>query len=313
MPFLRAFTNNLSDFVVQHQVTGWDCKLHIPQEVKEQVISFKHLLENWSGRDFIQDIKSKNIHSDSSHFACGGIDLQKGNCVQDFWGQNKNWHINVKEINAAAHTIKSLAKPGQQINLSVDNTVAYSYLRKWGGKLEHFNSVVRDLWHWCHQNNVFLNISLVKSEVCMADQLSRTIQKEDMSLNQALFSKLLHRFSTWVQPTIDMFASPGNSKLESFCARHPHWNASLIDALTCPLETVQDCYANPPWTIIQQWLLRLKQNPQVKCLMILPYWVSARWWPLVIRLKVPKSPVVLIKPFQVMFVDPMGTAMPPPR
>ena len=112
---------------------------------------------------------------------------------------------------------------------------------------------------------------------------------------------------------MDMFASPGNKKFPQYCARFPHWSAKKVDALTCPIIDLTFIYANPPWTLIGKWLNRLLDHPHIMCWMIVPMWVSVFWWPLLLRMKVPKSPVHKIEPFPGMFSNCMGVDMPPPR
>ena len=52
MPFLRAFTDQLVQFVNQQEVQGWDKKLPIPQELKAQVKEMHKLMLDWKGRTF---------------------------------------------------------------------------------------------------------------------------------------------------------------------------------------------------------------------------------------------------------------------
>jgi hypothetical protein len=54
-------------------------------------------------------------------------------------------------MQAALHTLRSLARPGDHVHLCVDNQVAYHYLRKSGGKLGHYNSVLRPFLKYCLQ------------------------------------------------------------------------------------------------------------------------------------------------------------------
>ena len=109
----------------------------------------------------------------------------------------------------------------------------------------------------------------------------------------------------------DMFASPGNHKFPLICARYPHWKAKKVDALTCPLDDVQFCYSNPPWNLITQWLSRLRDHPHLTCWVIVPFWASAPWWPLLTRLQVPKSPCYKVLPFPGMFTNCVNRVMPP--
>ena len=113
----------------------------------------------------------------------------------------------------------------------------------------------------------------------------------------------------------DLFASPDNKKLEKFVARWPHWEATAVDALQCPLDKLEGgLYANPPWSVIAKFLGRLKLYPDVQVLMVVPYWVSAIWWPQLIKMKVPGTPCLQITPYKEgMFTNCGGVRMPPPQ
>ena len=119
-------------------------------------------------------------------------------------------------------------------------------------------------------------------------------------------------FSPFINLKTDLFASPGNKKFDQFVSRWPHWQATAVDALQCPLENLGDLYANPPWSVIQKFLARLRLFPQVKVLMVVPFWVSATWWPQLIKMKAPKTPCLRISPYQGMFTNCWGEKMPPP-
>ena len=155
---------------------------------------------------------------------------------------------------------------------------------------------------------------LVKSAECKADSLSRLpLDKGDYTMDMATFRHVLFLFQDWIEPDWDIFASPGNHKFQKFICRWPHWEASLVDALNCDLTQIQECYSNPPWTCMGKWPHPLRENPHMKCLMITPFWVSAQWWPLLLKLRVPKSPVVRVNPFQGLFTSSGGQEMPPTR
>ena len=314
MPFLRAFTDKMLLFVKRNQVCGWDQRSCVPPSLKQEVLEVHQLMSQWGGRPFEGRCQVRHLASDSSDLAWAGLDLGTGLAVQDFWRAKSDLHINVKELDAAVSTVKSLAHPGDRVHLRVDNSVAFSYLRKGGGRLPHLNALMRDLWVWCMGRGISLEPQLVKSAEQEADGLSRPLQdRGDYGLDPVLCRQLFLQFHPAVRPRIDMFASPGNSQLPEFCARTPHWGAKLVDALHCPLNGVQSCYANPPWPIIHQWLNRLRENPTLTCLMVVPYWVSAVWWPLLLKLHVPHTPFVVVPPFHGMFRDCWGHSMPPPR
>jgi hypothetical protein len=314
MPFLRAFTDMMVNHVSKSQNHGWDKKLPLGMDLKEQVKMVITLMEEWKGRPFQDKIPVRTLYSDSSDLAWAGVDAKNGTIIQEFWRERGHLHINVKELHAAMDTVRSLAKPGELVTLRVDNSVTYYHLKKQGGKILKMNALVRPFLDWCMKNNVHLDVQLIKSDQCLADGPSRWgYDHNDYSLNRELARFLMKKFAPRIVPEVDMFASPGNALLQKFVSRWPHWQAWGVDALAMPMEGVKDCYANPPWTLIQPWLHRLRATPHVRCLMIIPYWVSSVWWPLLLRLLEPNSPQILIPPFWGMFTNCMGERMPRPR
>ena len=87
---------------------------------------------------------------------------------------------------------------------------------------------------------------LVPSQEDQADYWSRVPRdKGDYKMDRELFLLLKRKLRKWVNPSIDMFASPGNHQLKSFVSRYPHWEANRQDALNCHLNDISQCYANP--------------------------------------------------------------------
>jgi hypothetical protein len=313
LPFLRAFSDQMVRFVARHRHIGWDSPSPVPLEIADQVRELHFLTTSWAGRPFYEQ-PIRKLFSDASLHGWGGLDPASGACVQEFWRSQTHLHINVKELQAALDTVRSLARPGDRVICHVDNLVAYSYLQKQGGRLPAFNRLMRPFLRWCFSKDITVSAALVASQEQLADSLSRTPRDiGDYRMDRALFRHLRHHFRQWIRPRVDMFASPGNRQLNKFVSRHPHWQAWGVDALRCPLESLAEVYANPPWTIISAWLVRLMQNPHLRCLTVLPWWASTSWWPLLARLHVPLSPVVQIQPFQGMFQDCYGNWMPRPK
>ena len=106
------------------------------------------------------------------------------------------------------------------MNLSVDNSVAYSYLAKGGGRIPSLNALVRPFLAWCMDKKVSLEVVQVKSSEDLADAPSRWKQdRGDYTLDPTLFKKLQEIMAKWVNPHVDMFASPGHNQLENFVSR----------------------------------------------------------------------------------------------
>jgi hypothetical protein len=163
LPCLRAFSDLLVQFTNQHSQLGWDKKVIISLELKNQVREIGTLLKDWRGRSFSGLSPVRKIFSDSSTQGWGAVDLTSGAKLQEFWRSDLGLHINIKELKASISACQSLAKEGETVFLTVDNQVAYSYLKKEGGRLPPFNSLMRPFLKWCHEKRVKVIPNLVKS------------------------------------------------------------------------------------------------------------------------------------------------------
>jgi hypothetical protein len=314
LPFLRAFTDQLCQFVKLQELVGWDVPQPLPKDLKDQLVEVKNLLQEWKGRSMDKKVVLRHLQSDASNIGWGGKDLVQKTELQEYWRDRAGLHINIKELHAAVETVKSLARPGELVHLGVDNTVAYSYLKKSGGRKKVFNELMRPFLRWCQENQVQVQVNLVKSSDMQADWLSRKApDRGDYTLQRETFLAILETFSPHVQPQVDMFSSPGNAQLPLWVSRYPHWGAWGVNALEMDLSPVAHCWANPPWTLISKWLHRLRLAPWVQCLMAVPYWVGSSWWPQLVKMHVKGSPVLLVQPQWGLFQDCQGKLMPPTR
>ena len=102
----------------------------------------------------------------------------------------------MKELEAAIATVQSLAKPKERVLLSVDNSVAFAYLTKGGGKKSHLNQILRPFLKWCLHKEISLQVQSVPSQDMKADRLSRwTFDKGDYTLDRNLFLWAKTQFS----------------------------------------------------------------------------------------------------------------------
>ena len=90
-----------------------------------------------------------------------------------------------------------------------------------------------------------------------------------------------------------------------------HFSSASLGGLeseqfTLPTSGTVPLLCQPSWTVILPWLNRLWQNPHLTCLTVVPYWVSAIWWPLLVKLHVPNSPAILVPPLGGLFQDCWG-------
>ena len=234
--------------------------------------------------------------------------------MHEFWREDRHLHINEKELEAGMQTVAALAKPGSTVHLMVDNSVTYWYLKKQGGKLNHFNARLRPFLQFCAFQKINLIPLLVKSAEMPADAISRWLyDRNDYTLCDRVFQKGLALLSHFVKPKWDLFASPGNFKLPLWASRYPHWGASLVDTLSADLKHIAQAYANPPWPLIPAFLHKLRMNPQMACIVVLPLRDSEWWWPLAMQLQHPLAPILRVSPRWGLFRNCHAEPMPPPR
>ena len=314
LPFLRAFTTEMVQLLAQTAQESWDRKFPISAEIKKELKKVGEILDSWSGRNFPQKA-GKILFSDSSDWGWGGLNPNTGEQIQEYWREQSHLHINLKEMLAAINTVKSLSKAHENVELNVDNQVIYYYLQKGGGRKNPFNHLLQPFFTWLMEKDISLSVRWVPSEKCLADGLSRWSQdRGDYSLDPRAFQAIQKIFHKEIDLQVDLFASPGNKKLNKFVARWPHWQALGVDSLNISLNSLPgDLYANPPWSVIQNFLPQLKKYPQKKVLLVIPFWVSSSWWPQLIKMKMPHSRALQILPYRGLFKNCWGEEMPPPR
>ena len=229
LPFLRAFTDQMRSFVSGHHHFGWDKNRPIPLELQEEVRSIKNLLHNWSGRQFVQRAKLKKLQSDASQIGWGGLNTQTGEKIHEFWRDQKGLHINIKELHAAIHTVQSLAKRKEQVHLTVDNVVAYTYLKK-GGEDSFIKFPPQTVPTMVHgqSNSVTGKLGKIRSHVgrphkqMVHGQGGLHPQKRNFFLRKTIFSRLGHPHSRYVcqsrQPSTSLvclkMASLGSNRVQ---------------------------------------------------------------------------------------------------
>jgi hypothetical protein len=201
------------------------------------------------------------------------------------------------------------------VALNADNQVLFHYLRKGGDRKNPFNKVLQPFFQWLMDKQIILHVKWVPSAACQADPISRWTQdRGDYSLNPHVFQKIQKFFQPPVSLEVDLFASPGNRKLPVFVARWPHWEAAAVDALQAPLEKLgKRFYCNPSWSIIGQFLPRIKEFPNLLFLMVVPFWASSTWFAPLIKMRVPHQQVSQDTPLQGFIRQLLGGGNATPR
>ena len=194
-------------------------------------------------------------------------------------------HINILEMEAVIRAITHWAARLRNHVVSVrsDNTATVTYINREGGtRSKALTNRVWTLLTLCDGLNIALHAShLPGSDNQTADALSRGLGNQELSLTQAWADRL---FQMYGRPSIDLFATPTNSRLPRFCSRHPHPTAWATDAFSIQWEG-HYLYAFPPLGLIHRVLTALR-GARATMLLIAPFWPNQPWFPLLLQLLV---------------------------
>lgn len=204
-----------------------------------------------------------------------------GERANGFWDTvDAKMHINYLELKAALMGLKCFCRElrNKQILLRIDNMTAISYINRMGGvQYAHLNNITRQIWQWCENRNLFIFASYIKSKDNVeADKESRNINIDtEWELSSLAYENIVNSFGL---PDIDLFATHLNAK----CTRYVSWKrdpyAYDIDAFTLDWSRFY-FYSFPPFSLILKSLRKII-NDEATGIMIVPYWPSQPWYPL---------------------------------
>jgi hypothetical protein len=114
-------------------------------------------------------------------------------------------------------------------------------------------------------------------ENCLADSLSRMEASGDYELRADVFRIAVRTLQ--VIPTIDLFASAYNKKLDSFVSLEGRYSkgAAHLDAFSLPTWNLGLPYIFPPVGLIDRVLQRI-QTEKIEAVLVLPKWPYQPWW-----------------------------------
>ena len=167
--------------------------------------------------------------------------------------------------------------------LKTDNTTVVAYLNRQGGTRS------RQMWEltkvtlmWCRNHGVSVRaIHLPGKANTIADTLSRLRDSPtEWSLPLAVTESMWTRFG---RPEVDLFASPWNNKLPTFCALTPHAKVWHVDAFALDWRDLV-AYAFPPLALVSRVLAKVQADGCRFCLLVAPFWPGQPWFPVLTRL-----------------------------
>lgn len=224
------------------------------------------------------------LQSDSSGFGWGGVNQTNNQTTSGHWSfEEKLEHINYLELKAGFLTLKALCAnvSHTHIRLSMDNTVAVAYVNNMGGRKRRLNGLVKEMWLWCIDKNVWISSSHIPGvENVTADGLSRRVNVDtEWMLHPTIFQNLVDKFTC---PTIDLFASRINKQLPSYVSYHPDSQAVAIDAFSLVWD-YDLCYIFAPFSQTGRILKKIQED-EAEVVLVCPIWCTQPWFPVLLRM-----------------------------
>jgi hypothetical protein len=222
------------------------------------------------------------IQTDASTLGWGAVSTESNQSVGGRWSvEESNYHINYLELLAIFHAMRSFCSlvMNKHVCIQTDSTCALSYVNNMGGMQSiDMDDLSRSLWEWCLKRDIYISaIYLPGVDNTSADFFSRNFSDStEWMLKRDIFSRLCNHF---FQPDIDLFASRLNFQIDKFVSWNPEPGAFKFDAFSFSWHEFQP-YIFPPFSLIGKIVNKITCDKVDKALMIIPYWPSQPWFPL---------------------------------
>lgn len=125
--------------------------------------------------------------------------------------------INGKELLAVIFGLKYLCSDNEDclIHVVTDNTTAVAHTNKMGG-VKSCNDIVFKIWEWCEERKKWLYATHIpRQDNDSRLFISKIFPLVEWELNDVIFRDIVHTFGL---PTVDLFASRHNAKIEKYCS-----------------------------------------------------------------------------------------------
>jgi len=263
----------------------WDLPVILTQEA---ILDLQWILDNLNrvnGRSFNiipQDFLELQIDASPQGFS-GVIIGTNLECRSIWTNQEKEWHINVRELLTVYKCLIALQQHlvSKKLLIKSDSTCTVSYLLKGGGHITQLNEIMKLIVDQIWSLNITLlpaqHIPGVNNQV--ADFGSRNYELEGWELRTSTFLKLDKK---WGPFTVDRFADTFNTHLPIFNSRWHCLGSQAVNALAQDW-IGENNYCFPPPSLIMEVLQKFLA-PGIKGALVVPVQQEAHWWNLFTKL-----------------------------
>ena len=213
-------------------------------------------------------------------------------------------HINLLELRAVGLSLRHFLPLLQNHTVGVyaDNTTALAYLAHQGGtRSVALNEEAQEILRWAESHRITIMTKFLSGlQNVLADAMSRKGQvlPTEWTLHRDVCRDL---WRLWGQPSVDLFATGQNFRLQTFVSPFPDPRAIASDAFLFNWDHLE-LYAFPPTALVRKVINKLLSAEGTLLTLIAPFWPRQEWFPDLLRLSVdtprllPQRPDLLRQP-----------------
>ena len=278
-PVSRFMTRSM--YAVLQSRYAWCDRLALTDEAMDELTFWSSSLEDYNAQPIWHSPSAvRFVYSDASETGYGGFVVEHGTCVSHGqWtvaeaGLSSTW----RELAAVWLVLLSVAQKlsNYRVRWFTDNQNVVRILQV-GSRKPDLHAVALKVFALAIQYQIRLEPEWVPRELNeKADFLSRIVDHDDWFLNPSVFAEL---DAAWGPHTVDRFADFHNRQMPRFNSRCWNPGAEAVDAFTVHWGLDNNWWC-PPVALIPRIIGHARVCEAVGTL-IVPYWPSAPFWPLV--------------------------------
>jgi len=158
-----------------------------------------------------------------------------------------------------------------------------SYINRFGEvQYPKLNYIARKIWMYCEEHGHYVYAAYINTRdnfVADAESQSQEYNSE-WTIDDSCFHRIIRHFN--YHPSIDLFASHSNQKLNLYVSWRPDPFAYEVDAFFLFWKNWK-LYCFSPFSLIARVLQKMR-NENVQGIIVVPYCPAQPWWPLCIQL-----------------------------
>lgn len=278
-----------------------DCVVKLYRDLREELEHWR-FLDDWDG--FmpwrLECHKQVSLATDSSLYKYGVVVIsgnKKGMQFSDFWEDNDDRPIHLKEAHALLLALRSILPDiiGHRVDVLTDSKALLFAWQNQGGRDKALTDFVKQIFQLVYENKIHLSLSYIPSKANPADAPSRGISMDDVMLSRGSWRKVEDAYGPH---SVDLMAIDSNAMRDEkgVALRHftpgPSPNTSGVNLFAQDVSLELNPYVFPPASLILSVLNFLIEQMVKVCTMVVLVPRSAPLWLPVIDLYV-KSKLVL--------------------